>query len=398
MSSSGMCFTVEVIDNVVVGVEEPWNDHWLPFTNLDLLVPPFDIGFFFCFKKTSNESFSTVLSTLKASLSRSLAVYYALAGDIIWNQAVGENQIHCNYQGVDFITATADLQLKELNFYNPNEIIEGRLMPKKSRAALAIQVTELKCGGIVIGCIFDHRIVDGYSADMFISSWADITRTGTPSMFPSLERSYLNPRRPPIYSSSIDNVFAPFLPPSKTVNDQNDDDGDHLLVNRIYYVEGEQIKRLQLLASENGCMRSKVKAFTSFLWKKFALSVEDSGKHNAVCNMAVPVDGRRRLRRGGWRRERKLMASYFGNVLSMPYGSKKAQELRGMSLADVALEVHEFLQTATNKEHFLELIDWVAEKRPQPLISKAFAGEEMSVMVSAGQRFHTGQKRWKLEA
>ncbi|CAH1416712.1 unnamed protein product [Lactuca virosa] len=73
----------------------------------------------------------------------------------------------------------------------------------------------------------------------------------------------------------------------------------------------------------------------------------------------------------------------------MPYGSKKAQELRGMSLADVALEVHEFLQTATNKEHFLELIDWVAEKRPQPLISKAFAGEEMSVMVSAGQRFHT---------
>ncbi|CAH1416713.1 unnamed protein product [Lactuca virosa] len=100
---------------------------------------------------------------------------------------------------------------------------------------------------------------------MFISSWADITRTGTPSMFPSLERSYLNPRRPPIYSSSIDNVFAPFLPPSKTVNDQNDDDGDHLLVNRIYYVEGEQIKRLQLLASENGCMRSKVKAFTSFL-------------------------------------------------------------------------------------------------------------------------------------
>ncbi|CAH1416714.1 unnamed protein product [Lactuca virosa] len=140
MSSSGMCFTVEVIDNVVVGVEEPWNDHWLPFTNLDLLVPPFDIGFFFCFKKTSNESFSTVLSTLKASLSRFLAVYYPLAGDIIWNQAVGENQIHCNYQGVDFITTTADLQLKELNFYNPNEIIEGRLMPKKSRAALAIQV------------------------------------------------------------------------------------------------------------------------------------------------------------------------------------------------------------------------------------------------------------------
>lgn len=60
-----------------------------------------------------------------------------------------------------------------------------------------------------------------------------------------------------------------------------------------------------------------------------------------------------------------------------------------MSLANVATEVHEFLQTATNKEHFLDLIDWVEEKRPQPLTSKAFAGEEMAVMVSAGQRFHT---------
>lgn len=33
-----------------------------------------------------------------------------------------------------------------------------------------------------------------------------------------------------------------------------------------------------------------------------------------------------------------------------------------MSLANVATEVHEFLQTATNKEHFLDLIDWVEEK------------------------------------
>ncbi|CAH1434558.1 unnamed protein product, partial [Lactuca virosa] len=250
-------------------------------------------------------------------------------------------------------------------------------------------VTELKCGGIVIGCLFDHRIADGYSADMFISSWADITRTGTPSMFPTFERSYLNPRCPPIYSTSIDNMFAPFLPLSKTVNDQNDDNGDHSLVNRTFYVEGEQIKRLQLLASENGCMRSKVEAFTSFLWKKIALSMEDSGKHNRVCNVAVAVNGRRRLSEGDGEEKEKLMASYFGNVISMPYGSKRAQELRGMSLANVATEVHEFLQTATNKEHFLELIDWVEEKRPQPLTSKAFAGEEMSVMVSAGQRFHT---------
>lgn len=60
-----------------------------------------------------------------------------------------------------------------------------------------------------------------------------------------------------------------------------------------------------------------------------------------------------------------------------------------MSLNDVATEVQEFLQTATTKEHFLNIIDWVEEQRPQPLISKAFAGGEMSFSVSAGLTFKT---------
>lgn len=141
MSSRDMVFPIEVIDNVVVGVEEPWNNHWLPFTNLDLIVPPFEIGSFLCFKKPSNGSFSTIVNTLKASLSRALTVYYPLAGDIIWNQAVEEKQIRCNYQGVNFVTAVADVQLKELNFYNPNnEGIEAKLMPKKPRGVFAVQV------------------------------------------------------------------------------------------------------------------------------------------------------------------------------------------------------------------------------------------------------------------
>ena len=48
-----------------------------------------------------------------------------------------------------------------------------------------MQVTELKCGGLVIGSIFDHRVVDGYSADMFHLAWADITRSENLSMLPS---------------------------------------------------------------------------------------------------------------------------------------------------------------------------------------------------------------------
>ncbi|KAI3744184.1 hypothetical protein L1987_57260 [Smallanthus sonchifolius] len=256
-------FFVKVTDKVVVHAEQPWNDHWLPFTNLDLLVPPFDVGSFFCYKKPSHGSFPDLLNTLKASLSRALSLYYPLA----------------------------DVELKELNLYNPDESIEGKLMPKKLHGVLAIQ--------------------------------------------------------------------------------------------------GEQLNKLQLVASENGQRRSKLEAFTSFLWKIVALSMEDSGNHNKLCNVALAVDGRRRLSEGDGEEKEKLRASHFGNVLSMPSGSKTSQELKEMSLSTIATDVHKFLQTATTKDHFLDLIDWVEERRSQPLVAIAFASKEMSVMVSSGTRFHT---------
>ncbi|KAJ9558816.1 hypothetical protein OSB04_013430 [Centaurea solstitialis] len=393
MDISGKGFSVEVIKNVVVGANEPWDDHWLPFTNLDLLVPPFDVGSFFCYNKplpshgsSSTSSFNTMLNTLKASLSQALTLYYPLAGHIAWNAAAGENQIHCNNQGVDFIHAVADVQLRELDFYNPDESIEGKLVPEKLRGVLSIQVTELKCGGMVIGCMFDHRVADGYSANMFISSWADLARSKTPSMLPSFQRSILNPRSPTTYSSSIDNVFAILEPPS---SDQNHDD---LLVNRVYYIEGGQLKKIQLLASENGHRRSKLEAFTSFLWKIVALSMEESGNDNDMCNVAIAVDGRRRLNEGDGEEKEKLMVSHFGNVLSMPSGAKRSQELSKMSLSNIATEVHEFLQTATVKDHFLDVIDWVEERRSQQLVARAFANKEMSLMVSSGQRFQIMDK------
>lgn len=64
-------------------------------------------------------------------------------------------------------------------------------------------------------------------------------------------------------------------------------------------------------------------AFTSFLWKKVALSMEKSGNQNKVCNVAIVVDGRRRLSEGDGEEKEKLMASHFGNVLSISFGSQK---------------------------------------------------------------------------
>ncbi|KAD7116745.1 hypothetical protein E3N88_04013 [Mikania micrantha] len=347
-------FLVNVVKNEVVHADQPWTHHWLPFTNFDLLVPPLDVGSIFFYKKPSHGvSFSAIVDTLKASLSRTLTLYPPMAGVIAWNEDAGENQIHCNNGGVCFIEAVADAELKELNFYNPDECVEGKLMPKKLvHGVLVIQVTKLKCDGIVIGVMVDHRLVDGYSANMFISSWADMTRTKTSSMIPSFGRSYMKPRSPTIHSPLIENVFVPFSPPfNLDKNPMIRKYDEYQIVNRVYYIEGEQLKMLQLLANENGCRRSKLVAFTSFLWKAIASSMGNFRKDNKACNVVIAVDGRTRLSHKDGEEKQKLMVSHFGNVLSMPLGSKKPE--------------------------------------PRPLISKSLVDGNMSFTVSAGQRFET---------
>lgn len=102
------------------------------------------------------------------------------------------------------------------------------------------------------------------------------------------------------------------------------------------------------------------------------------------------VDGRSRLIDGD-RKKAELIASYFGNVLSIPYGEKRIEELKEKPMSWVANEVHEFLQGAVTEEHFLGLIDWVEEHRPAPALSKIYAArvteEEPALVVSSGQKF-----------
>ncbi|KAL8506317.1 hypothetical protein ACS0TY_017255 [Phlomoides rotata] len=69
----------------------------------------------------------------------------------------------------------------------------------------------------------------------------------------------------------------------------------------------------------------------------------------------------------------------------------KIEDLKEKTLTLVANEVHELLQTALTKEHFLGLIDWVEEHRPEMGVPKIYAAtvteEELAVVVSSGQDF-----------
>ncbi|CAA3005069.1 shikimate O-hydroxycinnamoyltransferase-like [Olea europaea subsp. europaea] len=380
-------FTVSMKQRDVVTAVLPVPEQVLPMSNLDLLIPPLDFGIFFCYKKSSdhtqqNLSPESMVAVIKKALAHALVPFYPFTGEIAQNHS-GEPELLCSNAGVDFVHAYADIELKDLDLYHPDVSVHGKLVPIKMCGVLSVQVTELNCGGLVIGCTFDHRAADAHSANMFLTVWAEISQAKPTTHIPFFQRSIFAPRHPPQHDESIDKMYvllSSITPPPKEIEVSN----DHLL-SRIYYIKAEEIDRLQFQASENGTRRSKIESFSAFLWKTIAEGGNDLSKG---VKLGIIVDGRKRLE---GREEKNLsLQNYFGNVLSIPYTEASVGELKSMTLKMAAKLVHSCVERAAREEHFSSLIDWVELHRPKPGIVKVYctdANNEAAIVVSSGQHF-----------
>ena len=170
----------------------------------------------------------------------------------------------------------------------------------------------------MVACTFDHRIADAYSANMFLVSWAEMAQSKPLSILSSFRRSLHNARSPGSYDPFLDDMYVPMstLPPPKAPQS-----GDDLLINRLYYVTAEQLSLLQSLATSksSSCKRTKLESLSAFLWKMVAKSAITEDANQKICRMGTVVDGRKRLSSGD-EVKAAMMASYFGNVLSIPFG------------------------------------------------------------------------------
>ena len=146
---------VRVRRKEVVAAALPVQEHWLPLSNLDLLLPAVDVSVFFCYKidipdgdgdgdvddeEEYFRGFGSMVRALKRGMAEALVSYYAFGGEVVSNSA-GEAELLCNNRGVDFMEAQADVRLDGLNFYNPDLSIEGKLVPKKNNGVLSVQVS-----------------------------------------------------------------------------------------------------------------------------------------------------------------------------------------------------------------------------------------------------------------
>ncbi|KAJ3705122.1 hypothetical protein LUZ61_008827 [Rhynchospora tenuis] len=230
--------------------------HRLPLSNFDLLVPTV-VHHYFCFQKptlttvTEDASagfttFPTMVAALKVALSKVLVMYYPLAGEVVTN-SVGEQEILCNNRGVDLIEAYADVELTELNLYNPDDSVEAKLLPKNTEDPL-------------------HS--DAYSFFMFMTAWANIVLNKPINQMPSFCRFLLSSQN--ISSSnSSDPIYDQFFTPLSLQSPPNPKISSETRVNHIYYISAVDIARLQELC---GHSHSKLVCFIAYFWKILARS------------------------------------------------------------------------------------------------------------------------------
>jgi shikimate O-hydroxycinnamoyltransferase len=153
---------------------------------------------------------------LTASLGKALVAFYPLAGRL-GVDGDGRPEIDCAGQGVHLVVArSSDVSVDELLDSQPSPELRSLYVPRLPDDVMCgIQVTVLKCGGVALGTVLHHAVIDGISAFHFFKTWSALSRCGDGDMdveleLPCHDRTLLRARSPlpPVAVLQDDNAVA----------------------------------------------------------------------------------------------------------------------------------------------------------------------------------------------
>ncbi|KAK2994136.1 hypothetical protein RJ640_020941 [Escallonia rubra] len=173
--------------------------HSLYLSNLDdQKFLRFSIKYLYLFKK------SVSVATLKCSLARVLVDYYPLAGRLRDSPEYDQKlEVDCNGEGAVFAEAFMDITAEEFLALSgkPNRSWRKLLYRLESHGfldipPLVVQVTNLRCGGMIMCTAINHCLCDGIGTSQFLHAWAHLTTKPTTDLpiNPFHSRHVLRPR------------------------------------------------------------------------------------------------------------------------------------------------------------------------------------------------------------
>ncbi|KAJ4723782.1 vinorine synthase-like [Melia azedarach] len=230
------------------------------------------------------------LQILRQSLSETLSRFYPLAGRI-----KDTNFIECNHEGVYFAEAKVRSPLNEF-LKHPNLSLISNLLPDESglraipencTCASGVQATTFSCGGIVVGVIVTHTIVDGTAFSLFLKSWAstavmDIEKVMSPKFDASSIFSYGDS-----YPREV------FLSPLSALPTKVDK-----FITRRFVFDALAIANLKAKAATSSSVQNptRVEVVTALFGKCFKAVLKETSGSNKSFLLAHAVNLRRKAR------------------------------------------------------------------------------------------------------
>lgn len=260
------------------------------------------------------------VARLKESLAKALVPFYPLAGRLGVDPD-GRIEINCNGEGALFIVAHSNRTFDDFSDHKPSPEIRRLFRPvvQPSSIILAIQVTFLKCGGVVLGTAPHHAVGDGSATFHFIRTWATYCRDGESAAVepPCHDRALLRARSPSVIHPDTIPTFCSRLPqhePSAAVATQ------------VFTISKDQLDALKRLCGG----ASTFCAISALVWQ--CACVARRLHPEATTRINFPVDIRHRL-------TPPLPARYFGNGVVNVFATAAVKDIVSETLASVASRV-----------------------------------------------------------
>ncbi|KAM3345439.1 stemmadenine O-acetyltransferase-like [Capsicum galapagoense] len=224
-------------------------------------------------------------SRLKNCLSETLTLFQPLAGELSSEDSAF---VDCNDKGVLYVEAHVkgvsldeflrNLDLSQLiNFLPQNGSMGSKMNYVQTLETLvSIQVTRFDCGGVAIGGVLFHKLLDGATMSKFFNTWAKIARGDDDAGIEKI-------------ASTLDFTSSSRLFPPQTHLPQEFVEmkkeiffyGEKSLVRRFVF-NAKAIEDIKMkVSSESVPHPTRVEALTTFIWKHMILATRRAKGHSS---------------------------------------------------------------------------------------------------------------------
>ncbi|KAJ3678613.1 hypothetical protein LUZ60_002416 [Juncus effusus] len=301
----------------------------IPLTYYDIpwtATSPVERLFFYNFPHPTSYFLSSTLSSLKSSLSLTLAKFYPLAG-VIRPTSDKKCEIYCTENDSLLLTVAESsddfqhLSSQHARLVSRLEPLVPHLMRSDEfKQLFAVQVTVFPDQGLVIGIVVRHEACDGTSSMQFIQSWAAMCQSGMldPAFNPVIDRAFVSD--PTDLYSLFSNLASNMISSSggnRTPMDPN-------MVQASFTLTRDHIERLRNVtlrkAEEKNthfhCSTLVIAFAYAWISHVKARGIAGNNKHYLI----FPADFRARI-------QPPLPAMYFGNCVGGCITEMESDEL-----------------------------------------------------------------------